>query len=84
MASITGIVDCINTGDDFGFVRIIESGTNVPETLIIWFAPSEPSAFTRVLHSMWLSMLRDSLDNGRVVSVVTSNGATITSMTLNQ
>jgi hypothetical protein len=56
-------------GDDFGFMRIIEDGTGDFEAFIIWFAPSEPSAFTRVLRSMWLSMLREALTTSEQVQI---------------
>ncbi len=83
MASITGIVDCINVADDQGFVSIIDNETDMVETFIIWSSPRDPSAFTRVMHSMWISFLRDSLDSGRNVTVTTlSTGALITGVTL--
>ncbi len=69
MALTSGKVDCLNVGDDFGFVGIIEDGTGDFEAFIIWFAPSNPSAFTRVLDSMWLSMLREALTTGDQVQI---------------
>lgn len=85
MASITGIVDCINVADDQGFVSIVDNDTGIIETFIIWVSPTEPSAFTRVMHSMWVSFFRDSIDSGRNVTVTTlSTGAFITGVTLNR
>lgn len=85
MATVIGIVDCVLIGDDFGFVSIIEDVTNDLETFLIWSSPAEPSAFTRVMHSMWISLLRDSLVNGKKVRVVTSSstGGLISSVRLN-
>jgi hypothetical protein len=69
MALTTGRVDCLNVGDDFGFVGIREDGTSDFEAFILWFAPSEPSAFTRVLNSIWLSMLQEALTTGAQVQI---------------
>jgi hypothetical protein len=69
MALTTGIVDCLNVGDDFGFVGIREDGTGDFEAFILWFAPSEPSAFTRILNSMWLSMLQEAFTTGAQVQI---------------
>jgi hypothetical protein len=85
MALTTGKVDCLNIGDDFGFVGIIEDGTGDSEAFIIWFAPSEPSAFTRVLHSMWLSMLREALTTGDQVQIShADDGAFILGLRVNK
>jgi len=85
MATITGAVECIRLGDDIGFVRIRE-GSGDTETLLIWFSPSDPSAFTRVLHSMWVSILRDAITSNKTVTAITSSssGAQILSLTLNE
>ena len=82
MCTITGAVECIRIADDIGFVRIRE-GNGETETLLIWFSPSDPSAFTRVLHSMWVSMLRDAITSNKSVTAITSN-AQILSLTLNE
>jgi hypothetical protein len=83
MATVTGVVDCIRVLNDECFVKIIENETDEIEYFIVWVSPTDPSAFTRVMHSMWLSLLRDSLDSGRSVTVVTTtHGATITQVEL--
>ena len=61
MAITLGRVECLQVGDDFGFVGIREDETNDFEAFIIWFNPSLPTASTRLLHSMWLGMLRQAL-----------------------
>jgi hypothetical protein len=69
-----GTVDCLQVGDDYGFVAITEAG-GVKETLILWYGPSEPSAFTRVMHSMWLSMLREAMAAGTLVNLRHESGS---------
>ena len=84
MPTITGVVECVRIADDNAFVRIRESGGDL-ETLIVWFSPSDPSAFTRVMHSMWVSILRDAITSNKTVTAITaSGGAQILSLTLNQ
>jgi len=83
MATVTGVVDCIRVLNDECFIKIIENETDEIETFIAWVSQTDPSAFTRIMHSMWLSLLRDSLDSGRSVTVVTaSHGAIITQVEL--
>jgi len=69
-----GTVDCLQVGDDYGFVRITEAG-GVKEILILWYSPSEVSAFTRVMHSMWLSMLREAMAAGTLVNLTHESGS---------
>jgi hypothetical protein len=70
MAETIGRVECIQVGDDFGFVGIREDVSNTFEAFIIWFAPELPTAFTRLLHNMWLSMLREAFTSGDLVRIV--------------
>ena len=80
----TGTVDCIQVGDDYGFIRITGAG-GVSETLILWYGPSEPSAFAQVMHSMWLSMLRQAMETGEVVNLThASNSAFVTIVQVNK
>ena len=83
MATVTGVVQCINVADDQGFVQVRENVTLESETFILWNSPTDPSAFTRVMHSMWISMLRDSIESGRSVTITTlSGGALVNGITL--
>jgi hypothetical protein len=83
MATVTGVVDCIRVLNDECLIKVIENETDEIETFIVWVSPTDPSAFTRIMHSMWLSLLRDSLDSGRSVTVVTArHGALITQVEL--
>jgi hypothetical protein len=70
MAQTIGRVECIQVADDFSFVGIREDGTNDFEAFIVWFAPELPTAFMRLLHSMWLSMLREAFTTGARVRIV--------------
>jgi len=80
----TGTVNCLQVGDDFGFISILKAG-GVTEILILWYGPSEPSAFTRVMHSMWLSMLREAMAAGKVVNLThESTSAFVTIVQVNK
>jgi len=80
----TGTVNCLQVGDDFGFISINKAG-GVTEILILWYGPSEPSAFTRVMHSMWLSMLREAMAAGKVVNLThESTSAFVTIVQVNK
>jgi hypothetical protein len=77
-------VNCLQVGDDFAFVGIIDGG-GVNEALILWYSPSEPSAFTRIMHSMWLSLLREAMTTGEVVNLThESSGAIVTAVQVNK
>lgn len=84
MAATTGRVECMNVGDDFGFVGIRESATEDFEAFIIWFVPSLPTASLRLLHSHWFSMLSRAMSSGDVVTVVhAEDSAIITAVRVN-
>ena len=68
MAVMVGTVECVHIGDDSAFCRLRDSGGS-DETFILWFNVSNPSAFTRVMHSMWVSLLRDAMTQGFSVRV---------------
>lgn len=65
----TGTVECIRINVTFSFLTIKESGTGMLETFTLWANVDEESAFTRILQSMWLSILRDSLVSGTKVRI---------------
>jgi hypothetical protein len=73
MAQMTGTVTCVRVFDDAGFTQLIDTAGE-KETFILWFAPPEISAFERVMHSMWVSLLREALVNGLPVTVVHPDG----------
>jgi hypothetical protein len=69
MATMTGTVSCVQLFDDGGFTQIVDPTTQEKEVFILWFAPPEVSAFERILHSMWVSLLREALVNGLTVTI---------------
>jgi hypothetical protein len=90
MALITGSVRCISVSDIAAFTTIRDAATATDETLILWFAPGsgggtppDLTSFTRILHSMWISLLRDAHANNLTVTVVhPNNSAAISSVRL--
>jgi len=69
MAFSVGTVECIRINVTFSFLAIKESTTGMRETFTLWVNGDEESAFTRILQSMWLSILRDSLVSGTKVRI---------------
>ncbi|HEU4456565.1 MAG TPA: hypothetical protein VFR81_26090 [Longimicrobium sp.] len=77
MATKIGTVRCISVSEGSAFTTIQDSGGG-QETFILWFGSTIPAsfdAFTRVLHSMWVSILRDAFTNGSTVTVITASGS---------
>lgn len=77
MATFIGNVTCVNIADGSGFTTI-EDSSGTKETFILFFGTSIPpnvTSFTRILHSMWLSMLRDAMSHGLTVRVVHPTGS---------
>ncbi|GJL57045.1 MAG: hypothetical protein NPIRA02_41770 [Nitrospirales bacterium] len=89
MAMITGTVDCFRVSEGLGGVTIRDA-SGMTETLLLWFNPGGGSgippqltAFTRVLHSMWISQLRDAHANGLTVTIIhPEDSAEVTSVQL--
>lgn len=76
MAITTGTVHCLHIANDFGFTTI-DKDTGGSETFIIWAfpgtgggIPDNLTAFTRILHSMWVSQLREAQANNLTVEIV--------------
>ena len=69
MPTVIGTVNCLQVEDDLGFMGILDSATNIIEYFVIWNNPGDPSAFTRVLQTMWLSFLKESLTGGNQVEL---------------
>ena len=75
MAHFTGTVRCVNISEFAGFTSL-EDGFGNTETFILWFNPGGGSgippqlnAFTRVAHSMWVSLLREAHSQNLVVRI---------------
>jgi hypothetical protein len=83
----TGTVECVRVSESAAFTRI--QGTDgVDETFILWYAPGTQiprtlTSFTRIVHSMWLSMLREAQANSLTVQVFhPTNSAEVTALQL--
>ena len=70
MAQTSGRVACVEVGDDYGFTTIQDPATGEHETFVLWFAPSDVSAFTRIVHSMWVSILKEAFAGNLDVTLV--------------
>jgi hypothetical protein len=87
VASIEGTVRCVQVGDFAGWTEI-EDAAGTREIFILWFdpgnqIPAELTSFTRVLHSMWLSILREAHANNATVTVFhPDNSAEVTDVAL--
>jgi hypothetical protein len=87
MPQIVGTVQCVQVADDIAFVTI-DPPTGQSETLILWAfpgtgggIPEEMTAYTRIMHSMWVSLLREAHANNLTATVV-HRDATVTSVRL--
>jgi len=79
----SGRVHCVRVGDDYGFTTIVNPITRLSETFTLWYSPggvgvpSELTAYTRIMHSMWISLLRDARANNLPVTIVHNSGSAI-------
>ena len=74
-----GTVRCVSVSEGSAFTTI-QNAAGVRETFILWFPgiPLSLTSFTRILHSMWLSLLREANSTGREVRIVhRDNGAEV-------
>src|SRR5688572_25683749 len=83
MAEMTGNVHCLRIGNDYAFTAIstsiaspvVGSGAGIAgplrrtEFFTLWFFPTELSSYTRIMHSMWVSVLRDARSNNLEVTI---------------
>jgi len=69
MSLVTGKVTCLQIEDDRGYAGILEPNAAKPEFFILWSNPDDPSAFTRIMQSMWISLLKDSLLTAKSVEL---------------
>jgi len=84
MASITGSVVCLQLGDDWGFTTVKDVTTGTNETFVLWFGPKQITEFTRVLQSMWVSLLRQAMADSLQVTIGAVDGsAQVASVQLN-
>ena len=83
MPTTTGTVRCMRVGDDFGFVSVNKTAGGI-ETLILWFNPSPTTSLTRILQSMWVSMLREAKAGNIPISVQHDSGAIVSNVQLGE
>ncbi|HEX2294101.1 MAG TPA: hypothetical protein VHN37_02205 [Actinomycetota bacterium] len=73
MPEMVGTVQCVRVGPDSGFTTIQEQGTGETETFIVWWpgvtTSAEPSVSERVIHTMWISFLRQAMADNLLVRV---------------
>lgn len=77
MPEMTGTVTCFQLAEIAAFTTIKDAACN-EETFILWFGstiPQDLNAFSRVVHSMWVSVLREAHANGLTVTVVHPNNS---------
>lgn len=90
MPRMSGTVRCILVADDYAFTTIEDTTIGDSETFILWWfpgtgggIPSGLNSFTRIMHSTWISLLREARSNNLNVTVSHSDGsAGITSVQL--
>ena len=83
MPEFRGTVRCVRVSEGSGFTTL-ENASGGTETFILWFAPGGGSgippdltAFTRVAHSMWLSILREALASNLAVTIVHPSSSSV-------
>lgn len=76
MAQITGTVRCLQVTDDFAFT-MIDPAAGLSEIFILWWfpgtgggIPQDITAYSRIMHSMWVSLLREAHANGLNVTIL--------------
>lgn len=89
MAEFTGAVRCLLVTELSAFTTL-DDGAGASQTFILWFNPGGGSgippqidAFTRVLHSMWISLLREARSSGDSITIDhPTNGAEVIAVQL--
>lgn len=89
MPEMIGKVRCVRVNETAGFLTIEDEGTGEMEVFILWLLPgssipSSLTSFTRIVHSMWLSLIRQARDDDLTVTVVhPDNSAEVVALQLN-
>lgn len=82
MANVTGRVVEVMVSSDYGWTRI-EQEDGLIAKVIIWSEVVEDYSPTqRILHGMWLALLRDALTNNLIVDAVAPQFGTMESLTV--
>ena len=80
MPEITGTVRCLQIADSYAFTTI-ETAAGDRETFLLWWfpgdggIPDELNSFTRIMHSMWVSILREARSNNLTVTLQHPSGS---------
>ncbi len=82
MATTTGNVSCVQVFDDGCFVQLVNATTGEKQAFTAWFGPAEVTAFERIMHSMWVSMFRESLVSQLPVTITTGTTNLVTTVQL--
>jgi hypothetical protein len=85
---MTGTVRCLQLSEKNGSTTI-QDAAGARETFTLYFLPGTPggtpptiTAFTRILHSMWVSLLREAHANNLTVDVIAVDGSAVTQVRL--
>ena len=85
MAMKTGKVTCLQIADDYAFTTVEGGGTK--ETFILWWfpgtgggIPADLTSYTRIMHSMWVSILREARASNLTVQITTLTGSAAVSI----
>jgi len=82
MATMTGTISCVQVFDDGCFIQLVDATTGVKQAFTAWFSPPEVTAFERIMHSMWVSLFRESLTGNVPLTINTGTTNLITTVQL--
>jgi hypothetical protein len=82
MASMTGTVSCLQVFDDGCFVQIVNPTQK--QAFAAWFSPPDVTAFERIMHSMWVSLFRESLTRSLPLTITTDTSSKVTAIQLGE
>ncbi|HVI43746.1 MAG TPA: hypothetical protein VM802_02700 [Chitinophaga sp.] len=82
MATATGPVNCVLITTGVSYVSVQDTATNRAVPFILWNSLDGQPSSTWEIENMWVSMLKDARNNGKVVTVnsVSDTSAIISSV----
>jgi hypothetical protein len=80
--TMTGTISCVQVFDDGCFIQIVNAATGEKQAFTAWFAPPEVTAFERIMHSMWVSLFRESLTRNLSLTINTGTNNLVTTVQL--
>lgn len=84
MATMTGTISCVQVFDDGCFIQLVDAGTGARQAFTAWFSPAEITAFERIMHSMWVSLFRESLTGNVSLTINTGTTNLVTTVQLGE